>query len=204
MRRLRLDDDRNPIIHLSIILECEPRMKDGETDLLSRLGRLLHSGAGSDVDFIVNGEKIPAHTFIIQESSPVLAAMFQHDMTESTSRTVVVDDIEPVVFRQMLQYLYTGNLGPKMSIESLFIAADKYQVDKLKDLCSSFLFDDIKVENAVSHLVLAYLHSDEWLQEDCIEFIVNKKQEFFMRQDFKDLCFNYPNLFFEVTKQMND
>ena len=185
------------------MLDFCPRVK-GEETVLRHLSNLLSSGKGSDVDFIVQNNKISTHSFILKGGSSVFAAMFEHDKTESSSRTVVVDDIEPVVFRQMLQYLYTGNLGPKMSIESLFIAADKYQVDKLKDLCSSFLFDDIKVENAVSHLVLAYLHSDEWLQEDCIEFIVNKKQEFFMRQDFKDLCFNYPNLFFEVTKQMND
>ena len=39
----------------------------------------------------------PTHKFY----SPVFTAMFEHDISESSSHTVVVDDIEPEVFQQL-------------------------------------------------------------------------------------------------------
>ena len=112
--------------------------------VLSHVDQLLNSRTCSDVEFVVKGEKIPAHTFILRGGiSPVFTAMFEHDMTESSSRTVVVEDIEPNVFYQLLRYLYSGEMPQEEDDENmaelLFIAANKYQVEKLKDLCIPLL-----------------------------------------------------------------
>jgi len=96
---------------LHILIDCEPQDKSGQESILDHLGRMLHSGTGSDPKFILKGEEILVHSFVLQGgTSPVLAAMFEHDMTESSSRTV--EDIEPKVFRQLLSYVYTQATPP--------------------------------------------------------------------------------------------
>ena len=84
--------------------------------------------------------------------------------------------------------------------EPLFIAADKYQVEPLNNWCSSLMTKKLNVENAVRYLVLAHLHLDEKFQTSCLDFIVKKKEDFYKRQDFKDLNHKYPDLFFEIAK----
>ena len=129
---------------ICVTLSYEPNQPNKkQVGILGHLAKLLISGTGSDVEFIVKGKTIPAHSLILRGESPVFTAMFEHDMTESSSRTVVVEDIEPNVFYQLLRYLYSGEMPQEEDDENmaelLFIAANKYQVEKLKDLCIPLL-----------------------------------------------------------------
>jgi len=193
-------------VHFRVAVDCEPLMKDGEFDLINHLGQLLYSGTDSDIQFIVKGEKIPGHKLILRGSSPVLAAMFEHDMTEKASGTIEIKDVEPKVFRQLLHYLYTGD-APEADendmTEPLFIAADKYQIESLKSWCSSILSKMLSVENTIHFFVLAHLHSSKKLEEDCIEFIAKNKAAFWEMDEFEKLCKSYPSLFYQATKRMN-
>ena len=193
-------------VHFRVAVDCEPLMKDGEFDLINHLGQLLYSGTDSDIQFIVKGEKIPGHKLILRGSSPVLAAMFEHDMTEKASGTIEIKDVEPKVFRPLLHYLYTGD-APEVDengmTEPLFIAADKYQIESLKSWCSSILSKTLSVENTIHFFVLAHLHSSKKLEEDCIEFIAKNKAAFWEMDEFEKLCESYPSLFYQATKRMN-
>ena len=186
-------------------VDCRPQMKTGEAAVLERLSRMLSSGERSDIQFVVKGTAIPAHSFIIEDSSPVLTAMFQHNTEEASNRSVTVEDIEPDVFRQLLHYLYTGDADVENEelTEPLYIAADKYQIHSLKYWCSSELSETVSNENAARLLAIAHLHSDENLLEECSNFIVGNKVVFFEREDFKLLSKSYPDLFFNITKLMN-
>ena len=197
-------------VHFRLVLDYELNQSSSgiKGGVLSHLAQLINSGAGSDVEFVVKGEKIPGHSIILHGGvSPVFTAMFEHNMTESSSRTVVVEDIEPNIFRQLLRFLYTGD-APEMKDENiaelLFVAADKYQVDKLKDLCIPVLSKAIDDENVLHFLVLAHLHSAVWLQEDCIDFIVRKKDEFINGENFSGLSRNYPDLFSGISQRINN
>ena len=119
-------------IRFRVVLDYGQRvLNKRKPHILKHRVRLLNSGIGSDVEFIVQGEKILAHHSILRGGiSPVFTAMFEHDMTESSSRTVVVEDVDPKVFRQLLRYLYTV-YAPQVEddeemAELLFIAADRY------------------------------------------------------------------------------
>ena len=127
---------RSKQFHFRLVLDYEVQLNH-----VDHLAELENYQTESDVQFLVQGETIPSHTLILQGGSPVFAAMFEHDMTESSSRIVVINDIEPKVFRHLLRFLYTGN-APEVGddenmVEPLFIAADKYQVDTLKDWCKT-------------------------------------------------------------------
>ena len=208
----RLNHNGSGDFSLQVILLMEPGQnkvmpRSGDDHVIEHLGRLFQNGTRSDVDFVVKGQVIPGHSLIIQGGSPVFAAMFEHDMIEKKTKAVEIPDIEPKVFRQLLQYLYTGDapeLEEDSMTEPLFLAADKYQVDSLKDWCSSVMSKKMKIDDVIHLLVFAHLHSAGQLQEDCLSFIVKNKAVFWTREDFKQLSKNYSDLFYEATKRMND
>ena len=106
------------------------------------LSELLENGLFTDIKFIFKDEHIAAHSVIIAASSPVFAAMFEGErFKEGQTRTVNVEDIDSRVFRKLLQFLYSGisTKDPSDVLQALYSAADKYQVDALKEICEEFL-----------------------------------------------------------------
>lgn len=70
-------------LSVRVHLDYEPKQpnNNSQVGILDHLTQLLNSGTGSDVEFVVKGEKIGAHTLILRGESPVFTAMFEHDMT---------------------------------------------------------------------------------------------------------------------------
>ena len=112
-------------------------------------------------------------------------------------------DILPEVFEQVLQYLYTGSVKEmnKFSMD-LLVAADKYQIETLKNECSLSLADNLAVNNATKILILANLHSCPRLFEVSLNFISRNAKAILPRPDWMELIKNYPELCFQVTKRM--
>ena len=96
----------------------------------------------SDVTFNVRCQEFRAHKTILAARSPVFAAMFKHPSKEKLSGIVNVPDIEPGVFKELLRYIYTGQV-PLQRMDKLAIgllaAADKYLLEKLKQACRDHL-----------------------------------------------------------------
>lgn len=142
---------------------------------------------------------------IIAAGSSVLAAMFEVDLEEKTTRNVNIEDIRPAVFKQLLNYLYIG-VAPDIENENmtadLLVAADKYAVEPLKLECATILCREIKVENAVRLLILAHLHSVSDLFQTALDFIAKNGREVCSRLEWLDLIENYPRLCFQATQLM--
>jgi len=108
---------------------------EGERYVLTHLSKLLDTQSMADVTFVVKNEKIGAHSSIVVSGSPVICAMLEKgNFKEGATKEVKIDDIDPLVFKEMLRYLYTGK-SPKLEeddvTEPLFLAADKYQIEAL-------------------------------------------------------------------------
>jgi hypothetical protein len=143
------------MLAINVVMDFGPQLKSGEGNVLDYLGRLLSEGTDSDVTFIVKGEKTNGHKLILRGGSPVLAAIFKHDKT--IHQPFEIKDVEPKIFCQLLYYLYTGDAPDAAEediTEPLFIAADIYKVDPLKDWCSSILSQRLKEDCAIHSLVL--------------------------------------------------
>ena len=81
--------------------------------------------------------------------------IFASETKEKSTNEVIVPDVTPDVFRAMLQFIYSNTL-PKDSAEitlDLLVAADKYDVEKLKRKCE--LLVPVNVDNVVDALVVA-------------------------------------------------
>ena len=170
--------------------------------ILNNLSKLLDTGANADVQFVFKESKIAAHSAIVTASSPVFATMFQQGkFKEAHTKTVDIKDVDPHVFRQLLQFLYSGQ-APEWDnadvMEPLFLAADKYQVDALKSLCEDCLISKLKLENAIRYLVLAHLHSASKLQQAAVKFLTAHRNQLWNLANWKEFNINYTDLFHEV------
>ena len=73
------------------------------------------------------GKVLNAHKNILATASDIFAAMFTHDMLEKKSNSIRITDIDYDVLKEMLRFIYMGQVENMETIASdLFIAADKY------------------------------------------------------------------------------
>jgi speckle-type POZ protein len=172
--------------------------------MVSHLTELFEKQVAADVKFVVKSQPIGAHVNVVVPFSPVMAAMLDNDrFQEGLTKTVHIDDMEPDVFKEMLRYLYTGKVPQleKMT-ESLFVAADRFQIQGLKFLCQQRMLSKLNKNNAIRYLVLAHLHSFPELVERCYGVIVSDAKDIRVQPEWKQLGQSYPHLFFEASDKM--
>jgi speckle-type POZ protein len=125
----------------------------------------------ADFVFKVKNEKIAAHRVILAARSPLFAAMFQHDMQEKRTNEAEITDVAPAVFRALLRFIYTGHCEVVNLAEELLVAANKYDIQDLKQICAKELRKKLTADNAVHLLVFSDLHQANDLKEGAIRFI---------------------------------
>ena len=107
---------------------------------------------------------------------------------EGRTKVVEIEDIEPSVLKEMLRYLYTGRApknGRRRNDRAVFLAAIKYQIKGLMDLCEQSLISALNIQKVVQYLVLAHLHSALQLLEASFKFLVSHKTEMWTRPEWK-------------------
>lgn len=130
------------------------------SSLYDRVKKLLISYEWSDCCFAVSGKDFKAHKLILCISSPVFEAMFYGPL--SSSDCVVVPDIEPDIFQQLLNFIYTDKVEIRSIEEALELlyAAKKYLLDELTDICITYVQDHLSIDN-----IITILNYPEYLQD---------------------------------------
>ncbi|GBN53736.1 Speckle-type POZ protein [Araneus ventricosus] len=120
-------------------------------------------------DVVVRTEikSFPAHKIVLCARSPVFKAMMINDMKEKKTNCLRVDDLEDDIVQHLLFFLYSDNIENLQweSATQLYYAADKYEIGKLKEVCSSFMVENLTPTNVVELLLLADTHSDKNLKK---------------------------------------
>nr|AAP53879.2 BTB/POZ domain containing protein [Oryza sativa Japonica Group] len=136
------------------------------SDLKQQLGDLLETGKGADVVFEVGGgETFAAHRFF--------GSMKESDA--AAGGVVRIEEMEAQVFKLLLRFVYTDSL-PKMKEEDvmcqhLLVAADRYNLKRLKLICEKKLCKYIGVGTVASILALADQHYCDGLKKACFNFL---------------------------------
>ena len=162
------------------------------------------------------GQSFMCHQIILATSSPVFCAMFQADMREKETRTVFIQDIEPEIICLLLHWIYSGSIenaallqtckrqtrnsqicNNEMFIE-LLRAADKYQLDKLKELCEANLCSILNPTNVLELLVFGYLHNATRLKNAALKLVARKRATLSKTKVYKDFLIQFPTLAGEV------
>ncbi|KAJ8675308.1 hypothetical protein QAD02_011094 [Eretmocerus hayati] len=139
----------------------------------------------SDVKIIMKGKTIHAHK-ILMSTYRVFAAMFEHNMKESTQNIIDVDDIEFDVMLELIRFIYTGKIhGMEMIAQDLLIAADKYDICELKDQCSKYLCCTLSIHNVLQLMNFANKYNDISLEKASFAYFLNHRKDVGKLHDFE-------------------
>lgn len=79
--------------------------------------------------------------------------MFRVDMEENEKNELTIDDIEEKVFEELLRSIYTSKLNCINDVgDKLIVAAEKYQLNRLKEECEDALINNISIDNCLDYL----------------------------------------------------
>ena len=179
----------------------------GEKNVINQLADLFVQQTKCDVQFCFDGdESVGSHSLILTARSPVFAAMFQHSsMKEQETGRVDIEDIQLDIFKELLHYIYSGRTRMSLTEEtaqSLFMAADKYDIGDLKEECVAFLLTCFRVENALTLMAWAHLNSVDNLKEAALDFAAEHGQEVIQLDDWEVLTKNYPDISIIASRRM--
>ncbi|CAL4983178.1 unnamed protein product [Urochloa decumbens] len=108
----------------------------------------------------------------------LLASDIGGDVTFEVGDQIRIDDMEPRVFKAMLHFIYTDMMLPEIGAgedriimhQHLLVAADRYNMERLKLICEDVLGKCIDKDIAATTLVLAEQHGCPGLKEACFRF----------------------------------
>ncbi|XVE62502.1 hypothetical protein DITRI_Ditri06bG0122800 [Diplodiscus trichospermus] len=187
-----------------------------ESDIGTHFGMLLESEEGSDITFIVYGEKFHGHKLVLAARSPVFEAEFSDRMKEDT-KEVVVTEMEPKVFKALLHFIYRDTLiddeflwnssscmpfASEALAAKLLAAADKYDLPRLRLMCESVLCKDISVSSVCNILALADRYHAMDLKSLCLRFSAENLVAVMCSEGFEYLKENCPSLQSEILKMV--
>ncbi|CAN1746834.1 BTB/POZ and MATH domain-containing protein 3 [Linum perenne] len=190
----------------------------GKHKVHSHFDRALESGPYSlkyKGSMCVGDETFRAHKLVLAARTPVFRAQFFGLVGDPNMDEVVVDDIDPSIFKAMLLFIYTDRL-PEVSditgtssmctstnmIQHLLAAADLYNLDRLKLLCESKLCEELTAESVATTLALAEQHQCAQLKAVCLKFAANPANlgAVMQSEGFRHLEESCPSLLCELLK----
>lgn len=102
-----------------------------------------------------------AHKAILIARSQVFLKMLTTDMKEAASSSVDVPDFNSIMMRELLRFMYCGEVEKLEEIaKDLIFAAEKYQIPQLKEKCIDQLVSKLAKENVLDALIIADRVSD--------------------------------------------
>ncbi|KAG1652421.1 hypothetical protein FOA52_009183, partial [Chlamydomonas sp. UWO 241] len=180
------------------------------------LGQLLASGTDTDCVFEVEGEAMRAHKIILEARSPVFRALLNSPMREGQEGRVVIEDMKvPVfrlllsfapVFRLLLSFVYTdvlpeehdgANLDVAMA-QHLLVAADRYELIRLRRICERRLCETVDVETVATTLTLAEQNHADELKKVCLDFVSRNLAAVIATDGYRHMTSSCPELQAEI------
>ncbi|KAM0924264.1 hypothetical protein ACQ4PT_004997 [Festuca glaucescens] len=166
-----------------------------------------------DVTFLVDEAKIQAHRLVLAMRSPVFAAEFHGGMKEKTMRSVRIHDMRATTFKAMLYFIYTDELPkpknkacPVAMARDLLVAADLYDLERLRLMCENILSESITIDNVMETLMLVHnRHSCHRLEASCVEYMASDPDVYDAAEateEYKELEKTCPDFINGITKKV--
>lgn len=131
-----------------------------------------------DVVIEVGGERYMAHRCVLAAHSPVLRPMLFGPAVDAAGVAHLrIHNMEAEVFEDVLYFVYTGALPEKGEDDKaqmanlLLAAAERFDLQGLKQACEDMLMEYIDESSVVYMLELAKQYGCHGLQEACYKFL---------------------------------
>ncbi|KAG9461840.1 hypothetical protein GDO78_015585 [Eleutherodactylus coqui] len=168
----------------------------GEIDhvhiLSEHVGALINGEEYSDVTFIVDKMRFPAHRVILAARCQYFRALLYGGMRESRPEAeITLQDTSPEAFAMLMKYMYTGRASLRDEREEVLLdflsLAHKYGFPELEDSTSEYLCTILKIQNVCMIYDVASLYSLPKLCTTCCMFMDRNAQDVLSSDGFLTL-----------------
>ncbi|XP_019100731.1 PREDICTED: putative BTB/POZ domain-containing protein At2g40450 [Camelina sativa] len=149
-----------------------------------------------------------AHKLFLVARSEVFKKILESDEFKASAKlveTVTLSEMKHEEVIALVEFIYSvdGSISSeslKKHVRSLFLAADKYEIPHLRDLCRNELISSLSPSNALSILELAQIPFDKALNDAAFTKIITNMSTIASGEEFKLFVVNYPTLAVEIMK----
>jgi speckle-type POZ protein len=120
-----------------------------------------------------DGVTLKAHKAVLIARSSVFFKMLTTDMKEAKQGFVEVPDFDSKTMRELLRFMYCSEVEnlDEMANDLIF-AAEKYEVQQLKELCIDHIISKLTRENVLDALIIAdRVNNTDNILNKCIEIV---------------------------------
>ncbi|KAF8754890.1 hypothetical protein HU200_011363 [Digitaria exilis] len=127
-------------------------------------------------------------------------------MKENTMNFIRIDDMDARVFKAMLHFIYTDTMADidkedvLVMTQHLLVAADRYDLERLKLICEDKLCEYIDTSTVAATLALAEQHGCHGLKKACFNFLKSPShlKEAMANEGFQHLMSSCPFVIMEL------
>ncbi|KAF2614544.1 hypothetical protein F2Q70_00008680 [Brassica cretica] len=153
------------------------------------------------------GATISAHKLVLASRSVVLKKIMESDEFKASSKleTVTFSEMKHEELEALVEFMYCVDgciclESLKKHVGSLYLAADKYDIPHLRDLCRKHLISSLNSSNALNTFELAQIPFDKALNDAAFTTIKNNISSIANSAEFKLFVVNNPYLSVEIMK----
>ncbi|ESQ52759.1 hypothetical protein EUTSA_v10017692mg, partial [Eutrema salsugineum] len=161
---------------------------------------VLLKGGDSDEHAAISAHKLAGKSMVFKK-------MLESDEFKASSKleTVTLSEMKHEEVEALVDFMYSvdGSISCeslKKHDRSLYLAADKYEIPHLRDLCRIQLISSLNSSNALDILELAQIPFDKALDDAAFNTIKANLSTIASSAEFKLFVVNHPNLTVEIIK----
>ncbi|CAF3360384.1 unnamed protein product [Rotaria sp. Silwood2] len=175
---------------------------DYNLDLLKHLScdfaQLLNRTDLSDCLLNVKGTYMAVHRCVLAARSNTFSAIMSGNNSrldpdikkgletsvKNNKLVISIDKTLPEIMKQVIIFMYTAKCQlDERNAYGLLDAAGRYDIKSLKEYTSQFLVNDIKIDNVLKYLGIAYKYDSKLLTQKCIDYFIDNGREVMDRKE---------------------
>lgn len=158
-------------------------------NLAQRFQQDCKEGQFTDAVLKFGDKKFNVHKLILRMQSDFFKTRFDQLWEEKEGNVVDMNDsdLDSDLLQAMVTGAYTGEVADTSIALKLLPVVDKYQFNGLKQTCERMILSQLKVENAISCLILAEQHKANKLKKRCIELCISNLSTVKSTSEWKEL-----------------
>ena len=137
---------KGKVKNITMNLEEDTATEQAPTKVGQDLFKAFESQDFCDFDIVCDDKVIKCHKVVLASRSPVFKAMLLHNMEESAQQKVEPKNFDFDTMYLVLKFMYKGDIEANLlekHAESIFMAADYYEINDLKKSCERVLVTQV-------------------------------------------------------------
>ena len=161
--------------------------KDFTSDFISNLTTLRTDGSFFDFTIRVDDVTIPCHRLVLAATCRYFRALFSSGLTEATQGEVTLDDLDAEVMRNIVDYMYSGNIDIQRSnVKDVLEACEFLQLEHLKVHCENYIVENLSHDNCLEWFLFGDCFT-QMVKQQALHLITQNFVRLSKSEDFKNL-----------------